>query len=92
MAGKPGRIKILEQFLCDGMNVMFGNPGTVEQGFLDSATDIPQMEYILTLQESVAVLMREVVRVLPRISIHFFRACQFKAPQICGQIHGWIWV
>ena len=35
---------------------MFGNPGTVEQGFLDALANYPQMKYILTLQESVAVL------------------------------------
>ena len=56
MTQKPGRFKIIEQFLADGMNVMFGNPGTVEQGFLDALADYPQMRYVLTLQESVAVL------------------------------------
>ncbi len=35
---------------------MFGNPGTVEQGFLDALASYPSMKYILTLQESVAVL------------------------------------
>ncbi len=52
----PGRRAILEQFLADGMTVMFGNPGTVEQGFLDALRDYQQLRYILTLQESVAVL------------------------------------
>ena len=56
MAEKTGRFAILEQFLADGMHVMFGNPGTVEQGFLDALAYYPQMKYILTLQESVAVL------------------------------------
>jgi len=59
MAGKPGRLKIIDQFLADGMTVMFGNPGTVEQGFLDALRDQPAMTYILTLQESVAVLMAD---------------------------------
>jgi benzoylformate decarboxylase len=53
---KTGRFAILEQFLADGMNVMFGNPGTVEQGFLDALSDYPQLKYILTLQESIAVM------------------------------------
>jgi benzoylformate decarboxylase len=56
MAPKTGRFAIIEQFLADGMNVMFGNPGTVEQGFLDALSDYPEMKYILTLQESIAVL------------------------------------
>ena len=59
MAGKTGRCKIIEQFLSDGMTQMFGNPGTVEQGFLDALRGYPSMNYILTLQESVAVLMAD---------------------------------
>ena len=33
---------------------MFGNPGTVEQGFLDAADQDPEFHYILSLQETVA--------------------------------------
>lgn len=51
-----GRYAILRQFVADGMTHMFGNPGTVEQGFLDALVDFPELQYILTLQESVAVL------------------------------------
>lgn len=57
MAPRTGRSAIIEQFLADGMDCMFGNPGTVEQGFLDALSAYPQMRYILTLQESVAVLI-----------------------------------
>ena len=56
MVAKACRSAIIEQFLIDGMDHVFGNPGTVEQGFLDALRDYPQMKYILTLQESVAVL------------------------------------
>lgn len=59
MAGKTGNQKIIEQFLADGMDHMFGNPGTVEQGFLDALSDYPEMKYILTLQESIAVTMAD---------------------------------
>lgn len=55
-ASLPGRQAILEQLIADGLTVMFGNPGTVEQGFLDALRDHPGIRYILTLQESVAVL------------------------------------
>lgn len=55
-ASLPGRKAILEQFIADGLTVMFGNPGTVEQGFLDALDDYPAIKYILTLQESVTVL------------------------------------
>lgn len=56
MAGKTGNQKIIEQFLADGMDHMFGNPGTVEQGFLDALAEYPEMKYILTLQETIAVM------------------------------------
>ncbi len=56
MSEKTGRFAIIEQFLADGMDHMFGNPGTVEQGFLDAVSSYPEMKYILTLQESVAVM------------------------------------
>jgi thiamine pyrophosphate-dependent acetolactate synthase large subunit-like protein len=56
---KTGRFAIIEQFLADGMRFMFGNPGTVEQGLLDALWNYPEMKYILTLQESVAVTMAD---------------------------------
>ena len=54
-APRQGRHAIIEQFLADGMDVMFGNPGTVEQGFLNALEAYPAMRYVLTLQETVAV-------------------------------------
>lgn len=59
MAGKAGKYKLIEQFLADGITHMFGNPGTVEEGFLDVLKDYPAMKYILTLQETVAVMMAD---------------------------------
>lgn len=59
MANKTGRFAIIEQFLADGLHYMFGNPGTVEQGFLDALWDYPEMKYILTLQETVAVMVAD---------------------------------
>ncbi|MDR3575264.1 MAG: thiamine pyrophosphate-binding protein [Anaerolineaceae bacterium] len=56
MTEKNGKFAVIEQFLSDGMHVMFGNPGTVEQGFLDALANYPEMKYVLTLQETVAVL------------------------------------
>lgn len=57
MDRKTGRFAVLEQFVADGFRYMFGNPGTVEQGFLDALDSYPQLQYVLALQESVAVLM-----------------------------------
>jgi benzoylformate decarboxylase len=55
MAERPGKIAIFEQFAADGITVMFGNPGTVEQGFLDVMEQLPAFRYVLGLQETVAV-------------------------------------
>lgn len=52
---RTGRFALIEQFLADGIPYMFGNPGTVEQGFLDSLEAFPEFHYILTLQETIAV-------------------------------------
>jgi benzoylformate decarboxylase len=54
---RNGRRALIEQLLADGMNVMYGNPGTVEQGWLDTLEDYPDFRYILTLQETIAVAM-----------------------------------
>jgi len=59
MADKTGRFAILDQLLADGIHYMFGNPGTVEQGFLDALSDYQDLQYILTLQESVAVAIAD---------------------------------
>lgn len=59
MDGKTGCQKLIEQLLADGITTMFGNPGTVEQGFLDALREYPDMRYVLTLQESVAILMAD---------------------------------
>ncbi|MBI5961363.1 MAG: thiamine pyrophosphate-binding protein [Chloroflexi bacterium] len=59
MPNKAGRFAIIEQFLADGMTYMFGNPGTVEQGFLDAVDEYPGFQYILTMQETIAVAMAD---------------------------------
>jgi benzoylformate decarboxylase len=55
MSARPGKVAIFEQFAADGMTRMFGNPGTVEEGFLDVLESVPGFEYVLALQETVAV-------------------------------------
>ena len=59
MADKAGRFAIIEQFLADGMTTMFGNPGTVEQGFLDAVNEYPGFQYIFAMQETIAVAMAD---------------------------------
>ncbi|MFD7639994.1 thiamine pyrophosphate-binding protein [Kitasatospora sp. NPDC059795] len=55
MASRPARVAMLEQFKADGVTHMFGNPGTVEQGFLDELRKFPEIEYVLALQEAAVV-------------------------------------
>ncbi len=59
MRSTNGRFAIIEQLLADGITYMFGNPGTVEQGFLDAIESYPDMRYITTLQETIAVGMAD---------------------------------
>lgn len=56
---KTGRYAILEQLLADDIGYIFGNPGTVEQGFLDALGSYPDLKYILTLQETIAVAIAD---------------------------------
>jgi benzoylformate decarboxylase len=56
MADRKGRFVIIEQLLADGIHYMFGNPGTVEEGFLDALGKYyPDFKYIFALQETIAV-------------------------------------
>lgn len=59
LESRTGRFALIEQLVADGMTVMFGNPGTVEQGFLDALENYPDFQYILTLQETIAVAMAD---------------------------------
>lgn len=52
---RHGHHAILDQFIADGVSHVFGNPGTVEQGLLDAMADRPELKYVLTLQESIAI-------------------------------------
>src|SRR5205807_8254535 len=50
-----GRYALIEQLLAEGVEYVFGNPGTTEQAFMDALQDYPQLKYILALQESIAI-------------------------------------
>ncbi len=50
-----GHKKLLEQLHADGFRYIFGNPGSSEEGLIDSLKHFPEIEYILSLQESIAV-------------------------------------
>ncbi|GAA2734744.1 thiamine pyrophosphate-binding protein [Streptomyces nogalater] len=58
MRARPGKTAVFEQFAADGITYMFGNPGTVEQGFLDEVRR-SGVSYLLGLHEGVAVGMAD---------------------------------
>lgn len=57
--GKTAQQAMLEQLALSGVRYIFGNPGTVEQGFLDAMRYVPELQYILTLQESITVAVAD---------------------------------
>ena len=57
--GRTGRFALCEQLLADGIRYMFGNPGTVEEGFLDALAVYPALQYVCALQETVAIAMAD---------------------------------
>lgn len=59
MTGMNGHFKVFEQFRADGVKCIFGNPGTSEEGLLDALRHFPDIQYVLGLQESVAVGMAD---------------------------------
>lgn len=54
-----GHHKLLEQMRADGVSLVFGNPGTSEEGLLDALQGFPDIKYIMALQESVALAMAD---------------------------------
>ena len=54
-----GKQALLEMLKAEGVDYIFGNPGTSEGPIIDLLGDYPEFRYILTLQESVAVGMGE---------------------------------
>ena len=50
-----GRQVFMESLVNFGIDHIFGNPGTTESPLLDSLADYPSINYIVSLQESLAV-------------------------------------
>src|SRR5436189_4747962 len=56
LSGKQAFLEILKQ---EGVEVMFGNPGTTELPLMDGLERETHIRYILALQESVAIAMAD---------------------------------
>ena len=59
MTQMEGKRALLEQLVADGVEYIFGNPGTTEQAFQDMLQEYPQLTYILCLHEGVAICMAD---------------------------------
>ena len=56
VTGKEALVRILKE---EGVEYAFGIPGATEVQFVDALEDHPEIKYILTLNESIAVGMAE---------------------------------
>ena len=59
MAFIAGKLAFLELLKQEGVDVLFGNPGTTELPLMDALAGQDAIRYILTLHESVAVAMAD---------------------------------
>ena len=50
-----GRDVFMESLLAQGVEHLFGNPGTTESPLIDSLARYPALDYVLTLHEGVAI-------------------------------------
>ena len=54
-----GREIVMETLVAEGVEYLFGNPGTTELPLMDALEDYPSIQYILALQEAIAVSMAD---------------------------------
>ena len=54
-----GKHALLQMFQAEGVKYIFGNPGTSETPMMTILPEYPDLEYLLVLQEGVAVGMAE---------------------------------
>ena len=59
MKSKEGKYVLLEALKKQDVKYIFGNPGTTETAIMDALESYPEFEYILTVQESVAMGMAD---------------------------------
>jgi len=55
MARMTGKKALLEMLTAEGVQYIFGNPGTSEGAIMDALEDYPNLQYILGTQEGVAM-------------------------------------
>ena len=56
---RRGADMLLETLHSEGVEYIFGNPGTTELPLMDALVDMPEIRYVLALQEASAVAMAD---------------------------------
>jgi benzoylformate decarboxylase len=54
-----GKVALMESLRAEGVRYIFGNPGTSEAPIMSALEDYPELEYVLTVQEGVAMGMAD---------------------------------
>lgn len=54
-----GKHALMQMLQAEGVRYIFGNPGTSEAAIMDALESYPELEYVLVVQESVAVGMAD---------------------------------
>lgn len=59
LKARRGAHVLLEILRSEGVEYIFGNPGTTELPLMDALVDVPEIQYILALQEASVVAMAD---------------------------------
>ncbi len=59
MPTMTGKEALVQMLIAEGVEYIFGNPGTSESPLMDALQDFPQVKYIQSLQEGTAVGMAD---------------------------------
>ena len=87
-----GKHALLKMFEAEGVNYMFGNPGTSEAPMMAVMDQYPSIEYVLVLQEGVAVGLAEgyarSTGKVPLVSLHIDNGMSNGLSLMIDQLYG----
>ena len=92
MARISGKHALLKMFEAEGVEYMFGNPGTSEAPMMAVMDQYPSIEYVLVLQEGVAVGLAEgyarSTGKVPLVSLHIDNGMSNGMSLMIDQLYG----
>ena len=92
MARIAGKHALLKMFEAEGVEYMFGNPGTSEAPMMAVMDQYPSIEYVLVLQEGVAVGLAEgyarSTGKVPLVSLHIDNGMSNGLSLMIDQLYG----